>query len=151
MGFPFAGCVSNAPVVMHSRRSFDHLVGAGEQGRREIESHCLRRPKVYDQFELCWLFDRELSRFCSAQNFRSLPCQLPENVTEARTVGRCFGPTRLIPPSAEREGPQHLPPIQNSWEQNSKRPNSRLSPRATSRTSEIGACGRRVPQTYQPT
>jgi hypothetical protein len=83
---------------MRGASSFDHLVGAGEKRRRKIESDCLCRPKIHDQFELGRLFDRELSRFCSAQNFYSLPCQLPENFSEARTVSKQSAFLRCLRP-----------------------------------------------------
>jgi hypothetical protein len=37
---------------------FDHLVGAGEQRRWHVNSECLGRLHVDDQFETGWLFDR---------------------------------------------------------------------------------------------
>jgi hypothetical protein len=38
--------------------SFDDLVGAGEQGRGEINAERLRGFHVYDQLEACRPFDR---------------------------------------------------------------------------------------------
>jgi hypothetical protein len=44
--------------VMNSRRSFDHLVGAGEQRGRHLNSEHLGSLHIDDQFEMGWLFDR---------------------------------------------------------------------------------------------
>src|SRR5215218_1686578 len=52
------------PVV-----SFDHLVGAGEEGRRNCEAEGVGGLRVYHQFELCRLLDGQVGwiaafRFC---------------------------------------------------------------------------------------
>jgi len=46
----------------------DHLVGAGEHSRRDIEAKRLGRFEVYDQFELGRLLDWKISGFRALEN-----------------------------------------------------------------------------------
>ncbi len=47
---------------------FDHLVGAQEERWRDSQSERARCLQIYDQLELGWLLDRQIDRFCAAQN-----------------------------------------------------------------------------------
>ena len=49
-------------------RSFDHLVGAGEQGRGKIETKRFRGSKIDNEFELRRLLDRQLRGFLSPED-----------------------------------------------------------------------------------
>jgi hypothetical protein len=50
-------------------RSFDHLVGAGEQHGRNGDTNRLGSDQVYDEIELSRLLDRDISRLRPTQNF----------------------------------------------------------------------------------
>ena len=46
---------------------FDHLVGAGEHGRRHIEVERLGGDQIDDEIEFGGLFDREVGRLRAAK------------------------------------------------------------------------------------
>jgi hypothetical protein len=58
-----ANCLSEMSLL-------DHLVGAREQRQRKFEAERLGGFKVYNQFELSGLFERQVRRVCAAQNAR---------------------------------------------------------------------------------
>jgi len=49
-------------------RLFDHLVGAGEQRRRNFEAERPGGDQINDEIELGRLFDRDVARLRAAQN-----------------------------------------------------------------------------------
>src|SRR5262245_9063908 len=59
--------------------SFDHLVGAGEQRGRHIDTESLGGPAIYYQLELRWLDDRQVTGFLAFEN--------PSHI-QARLLGR---------------------------------------------------------------
>jgi hypothetical protein len=56
------------PVLIRAA-SLDHLVGAREQDRRDIEAQSLRRDQVHDEIEFGRLLDRDVRRLRTSQNF----------------------------------------------------------------------------------
>ena len=56
-----ASVIRHRPAgIAKSRPSFDHLVGTGEQHRRNVEPQRTRRPLVDDELELGRLQHREV-------------------------------------------------------------------------------------------
>jgi len=53
------------------RNSFDHLVGAGEQRRRHVETKRLRHDQVHDEVELGRLLDLKIGGLRPPQTTKS--------------------------------------------------------------------------------
>src|SRR5512145_130739 len=47
--------------------SFDHLIGAREQGGRHFETERLGGLQIDNKVELCWLLDRQVGGHCAFQ------------------------------------------------------------------------------------
>ena len=65
---------------MNSRRSFDHLVGAGEHGRRDVEAERPGRHQIDHQFEFGWLHHRQVRRFLALEDAPGIDADLTISV-----------------------------------------------------------------------
>src|SRR5215813_5925566 len=67
--------------------SFDHLVGEGEQRRRNRQAERLGDLQIDDEIEFNRLLDRQIGRLRSAQNPVNITSGAPELVSKVYSIG----------------------------------------------------------------
>src|SRR5438270_672167 len=78
IAFPFCGASS------YKNRLLDHLVGAGEHHRGQLNSHRPGSTQVYSQIELGGTLERQIAWFCAFEHTVELRDQMPGPVCEIR-------------------------------------------------------------------
>src|SRR5947207_2912901 len=84
--FTWAGLSPAGSHQLCLAHSFDHLVGAGKQRRRNFEAERHRGLDIDHKFKLDWRLDGKLARFRAPENAISIRCRTTVLVEAIRTI-----------------------------------------------------------------
>src|SRR5262249_43773269 len=85
-GLPILTAPHYELAALHLSRSFDHLVGAGEQRRRHFEAERHRGRQVDHEVELRRLHDRQIGRLLALENAAGVDAHLTQRIVDIGAV-----------------------------------------------------------------